>query len=42
MNTIKINIGGIPTEVETKRIDVEKIYLDQENPRIGLSFFSVV
>lgn len=36
MEKIKINIGGIPTEIETKRIDIDKIILDQENPRIGL------
>ena len=36
MNKLSINIGGIPTEIDEKEIEVEKICLDQENPRIGL------
>jgi len=36
MSKIKLNIGGIPTEIETKEIDIDRIFLDQENPRIGL------
>ena len=33
---MKVNIGGIPTEIITKKIDIDRIILDQENPRIGL------
>lgn len=33
---MKINIGGVPTEIEEREIEIEIILLDQENPRIGL------
>lgn len=36
MNKLTINIGGIPTEIEEKEVEVKIINLDQENPRIGL------
>jgi len=36
MERMKVNIGGIPTEIITKKIDIDRIILDQENPRIGL------
>lgn len=36
MEKLTINIDGVPTEITTKKVDIDKIYLDQENPRIGL------
>jgi len=34
MNTLKIPLDGIPTEIIRDRIDINKIILDVENPRI--------
>jgi len=36
MESMKINIGGIQAEIITRKIDIDDIFLDQENPRIGL------
>lgn len=36
MQTTTIKIGGIPTEVIVQDIEIERIFLDQDNPRIGL------
>jgi len=36
MERMRVNIGGIPTKIITKKIDIDRIILDQDNPRIGL------
>jgi len=33
--SMTVNISGIPTEIKLEEIEIDKIRLDQENPRIG-------